>query len=34
MGVKIIDITDTECSEFCGRQIFRPGCASSPAAVE
>ena len=22
MGVKIFDITDTERSEFCGRQIF------------
>ena len=31
MGVKIFYITDTERSEFCGRQIFRPGCASPSA---
>ena len=31
MGVKIFDITDTERSEFCGRQIFRPGGASPSA---
>ena len=27
-------INDKEYSEFSGRQIFRLGCASSPAAVE